>query len=363
MKVLVWQWGRRGGGPRFAACLAQALSELPDTEAALALSAGAEILCAPDAPRCDLALPLYRSVPGLAWRATQAPSFVPATARWVRRLAPALALCAMPGPPDLLMLAALRRARVPVAVVVHDAEAHPGDGYPLLFPLNRALVRRAEGVIALSEHVAALLRGQGVLRPGVTLVRAGHPPFDFGVAKPPGRHGGPRRVLSFGRLLPYKGLDLLAEALRQLGSRPDMTVRVVGQGPEGPALAALRALPGVTVENRWVPEADMGALIGWADLVVLPYREASQSGIAAAALAAGRPVLATRVGGLAEQLGGEALARLCDPDPASIAAGLRHFLSSPPPPGTGPDAAGAWRDFARVVLDGLRPLLSPPERG
>ncbi|MBV8868073.1 MAG: glycosyltransferase [Acetobacteraceae bacterium] len=363
MKVLVWQWGRRGAGPRFAACLAQGLSALPNVEAALALSAGAEILGTPDAPRCDLALPLYQGFPGLAWRALQAPVFVPALARWVRRLAPALAVCALPGPLDLLVLAALRSARVPVAVVVHDAEAHPGDGYPLLYPLNRALVRRADGVVALTGHVTARLREQGVLRPGVPLVRASHPPFAFGVAMPPGAHGGPVRVLSFGRLLPYKGLDLLAEALRRLGSRADMTVRVVGHGPESPALDALRALPGVAVENRWVPEEEIGALIEWADLMVLPYREATQSGIAAAALAAGRPVIATHVGGLAEQLGGEPLATLCDPDPASIAASMDRFLSTPPSTGAGPDAVAAWRDFARAVLDGLRPLLFPPERG
>ncbi len=336
---------------------------MPNIEAALAVSAGAEILHAPDAPQCDLVLPLYRGFPGLTWRALQAPVFVPALARWVRRLAPALAVCALPGPLDLLVLGALRSARVPIAVVVHDAEAHPGDGYPLLYPLNRALVRRADGVIALTEHVIARLREQRVLRPGVPLVRVAHPPFAFGVTMPPGTHGGPVRVLNFGRLLPYKGLDLLAEALRRLGSRPDMTVRVVGHGPESPALDALRALPGVAVENRWVPEAEIGTLIGWADLMVLPYREATQSGIAAGALAAGRPVLATRVGGLAEQLGGEPLATLCDPDPASIAAHMARLLSAPPSAGAGPDAAVAWRDFARAMLDGLEPLLSPPERG
>jgi glycosyltransferase involved in cell wall biosynthesis len=363
VKVLVWQWGRRGGGPRFAVCLAEGLSALPDTEAALALSAGAEILRAPDAPRCDLALPLYRTVPGLAWRAIQGPLFVAGMARKVRRLAPALAICALPGPLDLLMLAALRRARVPVVVVVHDAEAHPGDGYPLLFALNRALVRRADGVIALTDHVAARLRAQRVPRPGVKLVRAGHPPYAFGVTPPPRAHGGPLRVLSFGRLLPYKGLDLLADALRRLGSRPDMTVRVVGHGPESPALDALRALPGVGVENRWVPEEEVGAVIAWADLVVLPYREASQSGIAAAALAAGRFVLATRVGGLEEQLGGEPLAALCDPDPVSIAASLDRFLVAPPADAIGLDASAAWSGFARAVLDGLRPLLPPTERG
>jgi glycosyltransferase involved in cell wall biosynthesis len=358
VKVLVWQWGRRGGGPRFAACLARGLSELPGTEAMLALSSGAEILRTPDAPHCDLALPLYQSVAGLAGRALQAPVFVAATARWLRQAAPALAVCALPGPLDLLMHAALRRARVPMAVVVHDADPHPGDGYPMLAGLNRALVRRADGVIALTEHVAERLRAQGVVRPGVPLLAgAGHPPFAFGAAPPPRAHGGKLRVLSFGRLLPYKGLDLLADALRRLGER-DMEVRVVGQGPESAELAALRALPWVAVENRWVAESAIGGLIAWADLLVLPYREASQSGVAAAALAAGRFVLSTRVGGLLEQLGAEPLATLCDPDAASIAAALDRFLADSPTTAPSADAGAAWRAFARAMLDELAPVLA-----
>ena len=44
MRVLVWQWGRRGAGPRFAAALADGLRLIPGTEALLSLSTGAEIL-------------------------------------------------------------------------------------------------------------------------------------------------------------------------------------------------------------------------------------------------------------------------------------------------------------------------------
>ncbi len=82
----------------------------------------------------------------------------------------------------------------------------------------------------------------------------------------------------------------------------DWELRVVGSGPESDALAALRSTPGVTVENRWVPDEEVAALIAWADAVVLPYVEASQSGVAPGAIAAGRIVVATRVGGLTEQL-------------------------------------------------------------
>jgi glycosyltransferase involved in cell wall biosynthesis len=159
-----------------------------------------------------------------------------------------------------------------------------------------------------------------------------HPPWSFAGAPPaPRAHGGALRLLSFGRLLPYKGLDLLAEALRLLGPRPDLEVRVVGNGPESPALTALRQLPGVTVENRWVPEAEVEPLFAWADALVLSHREASQSGGAAAAVAARRWVVATSVGGIAEQLRDEPMAVLCEPAADSLAAALRRLLEAPPP--------------------------------
>ena len=85
----------------------------------------------------------------------QAPWIVRELARRIATLRPEIAIAAHPGPFDLVMLAALRRNRVRVVVVVHDADAHPGDGMPMRLWLQRKLIRRADAVVALSEHVAA----------------------------------------------------------------------------------------------------------------------------------------------------------------------------------------------------------------
>jgi glycosyltransferase involved in cell wall biosynthesis len=207
----------------------------------------------------------------------------------------------MPGLLDLEMTWALRRAAIPFYVVVHDAELHPGDGLPMQMTLQRWMVRQAFGVIAMSRHVARQLDHQG-LTEGRPLVMSSHPPRSFADSLPPPlAHGGPLRLLCFGRLRQYKGLGLLAAALRLLGNRPDLEVRIVGEGPDTPVLTELAGLPGVTVENRWVPEDEVGALMAWADALVLSHSEASQSGGAAAAIAARRYVVATRVGGLRAQ--------------------------------------------------------------
>jgi glycosyltransferase involved in cell wall biosynthesis len=359
-RILVWQWGRFGSGPRFATLLAEGLAGVEGVAVALSLARGAEILRGEAPSRCDMPVTTYHGVVSFAACVASAPFRVRGLVRRIAALQPDIAVCAMAGPLDLLMAAALRRLGIPFVVLVHDADVHPGDGVPLQMWLQRTLCRRAATVAALSSYVGNRLLSQQFADMGKRpLIRLRHPPMPYAVTPRQDGEDGSFRLLSFGRLLPYKGLDLLAECLKRLGPRPGLVVRVVGSGPESAALSVMRDLPGVTVENRWVPETEVGALLGWADAVVLTHREASQSGVAAAALAAGRRVIATDVGGLGEQLRGEPLAILCEPDADSLADGLRRALARPrdaSAPAT-IDPRAAWREMGRLLVDQMQPFL------
>ena len=116
-------------------------------------------------------------------------------------------------------------------------------------------------------------------------------------------------------------------------------------------------MPNVTVENRWVPEIEVADLLGWADGLVLSHREASQSGVAAAAVAAGRRVVATRVGGLAEQLGDEPLATLCEPDAAAIAAAIASMAETPHGNEARGDLWAGWQRMAATLVADLARVL------
>ncbi len=361
MNILVWQWGRRGAGPRFATCLAEALKERPGVTVVLSLCREAEIMQGPNPPQCDLPVATYRGFGSLLWRMVTAPLALPGLARRVRGVRPDLAICAMPGPLDLLMVTALRLAGARIVVVVHEADRHLGDGFPFQMMLQRLLCRASDKIAVLTGHVADRLKQQGLCGTGAAkLVPFTHPPFAFDMphgARPSGaRPLGRPRLLCFGRLLPYKGLDLLAAALSGLEGRLD--VRISGLGPESSALASLRACPSVTVENRWVPETEIGALLAWSDAVILPYREASQSGVAAAALAAGRPVIATRVGGLGEQLASAPNVYLCDPDEASLRTAIEAWLEAPPDLSSGVErrqtqARDVWREASWDLIQAV----------
>ncbi|BCK75927.1 lipopolysaccharide core biosynthesis mannosyltransferase [Acetobacter aceti NRIC 0242] len=338
-RVLVWQWGRRGGGPRFGLNLAQAIARLPGREVMLSLSRRAEILTAPGFPHGAMTVwqvETYGSLSGLLVRVLGAPVVIPRLLRKLRFWQPDLAICAMTGPIDLLMACALRCAGVPLVVVVHDALPHPGDGFPLQHTLQNILIRQAQGIVALTHHVAHQLREQVGMQEREIMV-ASLPPFDYPVLHgksrgmpPVERPPGPVRLLMFGRLLSYKGLDLLLEALKRLSPTLEYECRIVGSGPDSSELRKLAALPHVAVENRWVEEEEIASLVDWADAMVLPYREASQSGVGAVAIAAGKQVLATRVGGLAEQFAGLPGVTLCDVDVTALTDALEALIVAGP---------------------------------
>jgi glycosyltransferase involved in cell wall biosynthesis len=115
-----------------------------------------------------------------------------------------------------------------------------------------------------------------------------------------------RVALFIGLLRPYKGVDLLLEALARLPADSDWLLLVAGEPWGGQGALVERLVRELGIAQRvqlrlgWVPEPDVARLLAVADVVVLPYRSGSQSAVAPLALAAGVPVLTTAVGGLKE---------------------------------------------------------------
>ena len=156
--------------------------------------------------------------------------------------------------------------------------------------------------------------------------------FDFADLNLPAPHlpqvapGRPLRLLLAGRLKRYKGLQLLADALQMVGTTPPLSVRVVGAVQDKSEIAALAALPGVDLDLGWKSDRELIAHLDWADVTVLPYMEASQSGVAPMSLKRGRPVIATPVGGLPEQIRhGETGLLTESVSPQAIAAAIKRL--------------------------------------
>jgi len=140
------------------------------------------------------------------------------------------------------------------------------------------------------------------------------------------------RLLAVGRLTAQKGLDLLLDAGARLLPRfPDLRIAVAGTGPEGPRLVARARRQGLASTVRWLGERrDVAGLMAAADLVVIPSRAEGLPYVALEALALGRPLIATAVGGLPELVRDGVEGRLVAPrDAAALADAIADALARP----------------------------------
>jgi glycosyltransferase involved in cell wall biosynthesis len=136
-------------------------------------------------------------------------------------------------------------------------------------------------------------------------------------------------ILFFGRMEKYKGLDTLIDAIEILNRRGvDYGIVIAGQGPElEKNHARLQSLPGVQLIPGFISCDRTSDLFHSAAIVVLPYKDASQSGVAAAAFGSHRPVIASRVGGLPDVVEHGFNGLLVDPDNAvALADALQEVL-------------------------------------
>jgi glycosyltransferase involved in cell wall biosynthesis len=196
----------------------------------------------------------------------------------------------------------------------------------------RRLFASMDAVIAHSEHGAARLREQVGLDPARVRVIP-HGAFDYLTRLPeekplPAELAGANGpvILFFGLLRPYKGLDTLLQAFRQL---KDAELWIVGNprmdlGPLRNLAAEARGR--VHFVTRFVEDAEVPALFRRADIVTLPYRDVEHSGVLYTGLAFGKPMVLTSVGGFPE-VAASGAARLVPPeDPDALAAALAELI-------------------------------------
>jgi glycosyltransferase involved in cell wall biosynthesis len=235
----------------------------------------------------------------------------------------------------------------------------------------RRLARRMDVVVALSEWGARRLRRElGVDSRRVEVVP--HGAFDY-LTRLPHQAPLPRAlaaverpvVLCFGLIRPYKGVDLLIEAFREVR---DAELWVVGR-PLGMPIEPLRRLAEpiadrVRFEPRFVAEPEVPAFFRRADLVVLPYRDTEQSGVLFTAIAFGKAIVVTDVGGFGEVAAAGAARAVPPGDPAALAGAINELVADPAARRRLEDGAGAaasgpysWDAAAEGMLSVYRSLI------
>lgn len=214
-------------------------------------------------------------------------------------------------------------------------EKRPGDG-----PFTRYFLSACDGFVTMSRAVLADLRRLGF--GGKPALYRPHPLYDnFGPAKPKtdalaALELAPqfRYVLFFGFIRAYKGLDILLEAMADARVAA-LPVKLLIAGEFYEDAAPYEALiKKYDLENRlvratdFIPNEKVAAYFSAADLVIQPYKNATQSGVSQVAYHFGRPMLVTDVGGLAELIPAGVVGYVVPPTPLAIAEALVDFYEN-----------------------------------
>ena len=141
-------------------------------------------------------------------------------------------------------------------------------------------------------------------------------------------------MLFFGLVRAYKGLDVLLDAFGLIKDQlPTVQLIIAGEFYEDEEkyraqIAANGLKERVLLRNEFIPDADLRKYFGAADLIVQPYKTATQSGVTQVAFHFEKPMLVTNVGGLGEIVHDHKMGYACEPTAEAIAADIVDYFQN-----------------------------------
>ncbi|AUW58065.1 glycoside hydrolase [Sphingobium sp. SCG-1] len=237
--------------------------------------------------------------------------------------------------PDGPVAARLAKALgIPFSVKARGADIHHWGHAPATAKAVLRAGREADGLLAVSGAMRRSMIALGmegdkikVHYTGVDLDR--FTPMNRAAAKAELKLSGPV-VVSVGALIPRKGQSLLICALPAL---PDVTLVLIGEGPERASLQALAERLGVADRLGIlgaVPHERLPQFLAAADVMALPSASEGLANAWVEALACGTPIVISDVGGARELLDRPEAGRIVEREPADIAAAVRELIDTPP---------------------------------
>ena len=267
-----------------------------------------------------------------------------AVAALARRLRPDLVHLHCTNPVALVYLWLLRRLGVPLVATAHVVTPHE----PIRFQqaIYRRIHRLGDLVVAHSEVDRGRLIEEFDVDPGRVIViphgdygffeTRGEPVDRSRARESLGLGPGDEVALFFGYIREYKGLDVLLDAWSAVAEARPRARLVVAGDPVRLAPARRRQLAkratrlGAIHRFEYIPFSDVPRYFAAADVLAMPYRRISQSGVLFLALSLGVPVVATRVGALPEMLrDGDSALLVAPVSPAALGEALARALGDP----------------------------------
>jgi glycosyltransferase involved in cell wall biosynthesis len=203
-------------------------------------------------------------------------------------------------------------------------------------PLTTWFLKRNSGFLVMSKSVRDDLLA---LQPDARSILQEHPLYNHFGEKMDKQHAikqleldpEKKTLLFFGLIRDYKGLDLLIAAMSLLDESYQLIIAGECYGDFTKYRQAIENSPAcsrIKVMNRYIADVEVPRLFSAADLLVTPYRSATQSGVIPIAYHFDLPVLATDVGGLKESIDRAGTGLVCQPSVENLSEGIREFFRS-----------------------------------
>ncbi|MBR6018180.1 MAG: glycosyltransferase [Paludibacteraceae bacterium] len=261
--------------------------------------------------------------------------------RMVRKAKPDLLVCcywmAFFAPAYATVCRIARRNRKTRCVaLVHNLFPHEKGMLDKLFaPI---FVRSQQGFVALSDSVVSqiqsLTKSPAVASPHPIYDHYGERMTKADACRALGLDPMKRYMLFFGLVRAYKGLDLLLDAMGKVKDLlPDVQLLIAGEFYEDEdkyreQITRNGLQDRVIIRNEFIPDGDLRKYFGAADLIVQPYKSATQSGVTQVAFHFEKPMLVTNVGGLGEIVHHGRMGYAVAPQPEAIAEALLDYFKN-----------------------------------
>ena len=216
-------------------------------------------------------------------------------------------------------------------LTVHDPEDHIGERYSMQHTLSRKLLRKScDCYIVHAEKMREALRRTIDKNKEIYVIP--HGCFTIYGSAETEKVPVENIILFFGRVYEYKGLKYILDAMKYvIAEVPDAKLVIAGAGPGIDAYReTIHKNKSCELLEGYVHNSDVAGMFQRASVIALPYIEATQSGVAAIAYSFGKPVVATRVGGLHEMIDDSKTGILVPPQNAEkLAEAIVYLFKNP----------------------------------
>lgn len=300
VNVLYWYWGRKGGGANYASLLFKSLKKSKEINLFPSFSRQSDFYIHETEKDENFNIDTYVSILEFLLKTMILPLTIIRLYFFLKRNRVNDVFCPMSHLWNIFFLPMFRLAGVKYTLVVHDAVPHPGDNLFIRKHMLRYEILSCAKIIVLTNAVKEKVLENYNVKAPIEVIP--HGVLTYG-------HQGPRNYPSsqfnlvfFGRILEYKGVDLLIQEFCKI-KNANINLKIYGRGEVSKKSEFLiNSSQSITFKNDWIKEEDIGEIMNSSDALILPYIEASQSGVIPIALSSGIPIIASDIGGLKEQL-------------------------------------------------------------